>query len=69
VLSETGKTAEALKAYERVRDIAQQLRDSLAAGWARRTELDEPDFDAVGQRDDFRQLLQEPVAQPKSNAP
>jgi serine/threonine-protein kinase len=35
------------------------LRDAIAAGWEQRSLLDEPDFDALRPRDDFRKLVKE----------
>jgi serine/threonine protein kinase len=35
------------------------LRDALDAGWARRDELKDPDFDPLGDREDFKKLIAE----------
>jgi tetratricopeptide (TPR) repeat protein len=45
------------------------LRDAIEAGWTERDELKEPDFDALRQRDDFRQLDQQLEARPPLKAP
>jgi hypothetical protein len=38
---------------------AAALRDAVGAGWAQRGKLNEPDFDPLRPRDDFRQLVKE----------
>jgi serine/threonine-protein kinase len=44
------------------------LRDALSAGWARRDELNEPDFDPLRSREDFKKLLRELEAKPGPSA-
>ena len=35
------------------------LRDAIGAGWARREELKEPEFDSLRGREDFKKLVAE----------
>ena len=48
------------------------LRDAISAGWARREELKEPEFDSLRGREDFQKLVAEleaksrPKAEPKA---
>src|SRR5262245_4696050 len=41
------------------------LRDAIKAGWNRPHELEEPDFEALRGRDDFKKLMAEVQARPK----
>jgi serine/threonine-protein kinase len=44
------------------------LRDAINAGWARRDELKEPDFDPLRSREDFKKLMKALEAKPGPNA-
>jgi len=51
------------------------LRDAIGAGWARRDELKEPEFDPLRGREDFQKLVAEleaqhgPKAKPTDGSP
>ncbi len=67
--AKSGVTAAEAKAF--ADQAVAALRDAMSAGWNRPNELQEPDFDALRGRDDFKKLVTEveaksgPKAKPK----
>jgi serine/threonine-protein kinase len=65
--AKSGVTADEARAF--ADQAVAALREALAAGWAVRAELDEPDFNALRRRDDFKKLVQQLEAPQQTKAP